>query len=118
MLKKLIIFTFVILAFSGVKNTNAQYYVWVDSLAVTTTAQDSTFDTRWEEVTIKFEGCDGLIKVGSPDVGSWGSRKFFPVADGETIRFGFRTPLKRLKFKASSGSGTIHFIGYKKSAQY
>ena len=95
-----------------------QYPVWTDSVAVSTVAKDSAFAVRWEAVTIKFVGCAGWIKVGTPDTSSWSSRDWFYCDSDEPISFGVRTPLKRMEFKAASGSGHIYFIGEKKSARF
>lgn len=115
-MKKLIILVMALLL--GFAAAQAQYYVWVDTVAVTTTAIDSTFDTRWEECTLKFEGCAGYFKCGSPDTNSWSSRKWYYLAEGETVEFGFRTPLTKLSFKAADGTGRIYLAGYKRKSQY
>jgi hypothetical protein len=99
-------------------SAQAQYYTWVDTVAVTTVAVDSVFDTRWEECTLKFEGCAGYFKVGSPDTNRWAQRKWYYLAEGETVEFGFRTPLNRLAFKAAADSGRAYLAGYKRRSQY
>ena len=113
--KLIILAIMMLLSFTA---ANAQYYVWIDTVAVTTTAIDSTFKTRWEECTIKFEGCNGYFKCGSPDTNNWASRKWYYLAAGETAEFGFRTPLVKLSFKAADGSGRIYLAGYKRKSQY
>ena len=99
--------------------SQAQYWSWSDAVNVTTASIDSAFDQRWEQVNIKFEGCDGYVKYGtSNDTTSWDSRDWMYLAEGEAIQFESRTPLTRLEFKAASGSGKIYFTGYKRRRQY
>ena len=97
---------------------NAQYFVWCDSNSVTETAIDSIYTTRWEQVSIKFEGCHGWVKWGAPDTSSWAQRKWWYLPEGETLTFGFRTPLKRLAFKSAGANGFFYTAGYKRRAQY
>jgi hypothetical protein len=110
---------FLILAFAAFFSpANAQYYAWCDSIPVTTSAIDSTFDQRWEAVTVKFEGCGGYIKYGAPDYAGWSSRKWLYLAEGEPFYFGYRTPLVRLEFFAASGTGALYMAGDKRRRQY
>ncbi|NLI41971.1 MAG: hypothetical protein GX421_12490 [Caldisericales bacterium] len=97
---------------------SAQYYTWVDTLALTTAQVDSAFLYRWEECTVRPVGCAIYLKVGSPDTSSWDNRKWLYLNDGESVEFGFRTPLVRLALKAASGNGTVYFAGYKRRPQY
>jgi len=97
---------------------NAQYYVWVDTVAVTTAAIDSAFLYRWEECTLKFWDCAGWLKIGAPDTVKWADRDWYPASEGEPVEIQFRTPLTRLEFKAASGSGIIVFTGYKRQRQW
>lgn len=100
---------------SAIYGTN---YLWVDSLSLSTSAVDSHFAVLWQDVSLWADGCDLRIRVGSPDTTSWSSRKWSHVIDGQVVSFGPATKLKRLEYKAATGTGTLILMGYKKSAQY
>ena len=93
-------------------------YFWQDSLALSTSAVDSHFVVKWQQVVFWSNGADLLFRAGSPDTTSWSSRKFTKISAGQTYSFGSATKLIRFEYKASSGSGTLYMSGYKKSAQF
>lgn len=107
-----------LILFLLVTAASAQYYSWVDTVAVTTAAIDSAFLYRWEECTIKFISCGGWLKIGAPDTVSWADRDWYYASEGEPVEVLFRTPLTRLEFKSASGSGWIQFAGYKRQRQW
>lgn len=92
-------------------------YAWQDSATVNVTGRDSTFARIWEDVDIKCHGGDGWIRWGAPDTSSWSSRKWYRLAAGEHINFGPGTKLRRLQFKAVTGTTTFYFAGHKKRWQ-
>lgn len=98
--------------------SNATNYVWLDSIATSTTGRDSLFATTWEQVLIKPVGGAIYLKFGSPDTTSWSSRSWWYLADGEAIGFGAGTRLRRLQWKSVSGTITVYMTGYKKVAQF
>ena len=100
--------------------TYATNYVWQDSIAVTTSAQDSIWysqNSMWQQVTFWFDGTAGYYKAAAPDTGSMSSRYWIYLREHEAITFGPATKLRRLQFKGA-GNGTIYMTGYKKTAQY
>lgn len=93
-------------------------YTWTDSIGISTTEQDSHFVVQWENVRIWSNGCDLLARIGAPDTTSWDSRSFIKYPAGQVFGFDSGTKLKRLEYKAASGTGSIFFVGDKKSSQY
>jgi hypothetical protein len=93
-------------------------YSWSDSILVNTGGRDSTFATIWESVNIWFRGGEGYVRFGAPDTTGWNSRKFVRLADNQILGFDAGTKLRRLQFKAATGTATIYFAGYKKRRQF
>lgn len=93
-------------------------YLWQDAISITTAAIDSHFVTKWQDVSFWSSGCGLSFRCGAEDTTSWSSRDWIVVEAGQTIQIGPATKLVRLEFKASSGSGTMYILGYKKSDQY
>jgi len=116
--KKILAITALLVILAAPQLLQAQYYVWIDTLAITTATVDSAFLYRWEECTLRARGCAIYFKVGSPDTSCWSVRKWYYLAEGESVEFGFRTPLNRIAMKAASGSGIIYLAGYKRRSQY
>lgn len=95
-----------------------QQYVWVDSLATSTSSIDSFFTVQWNDIMIWPVGADLLVRIGAPDTASWSSRKWLRVDDGMAITIGAASRLRRLEFKTISGTGALFLSGLKKSSQY
>lgn len=117
-MRKLLIITALLGSLAIPQLVHAQYFTWVDTLALTTAQIDSAFLYRWEECTVRPVGCAVYLKVGSPDTSSWADRKWLYLNDGESVEFGFRTPLVRLALRSAAGSGIVYFAGYKRRPQY
>lgn len=119
-MKRLVLLSILLLTFL-VLPSQAQigsFYIWTDSLGVTTTAIDSIFTIEWQSVTIWADTCDMQLKLGAPDTTGWSSRKFMTISAGGSIYIGPATKLKRLEYKCKSGAGTLYMTGYKKRRQY
>lgn len=80
-------------------------HIWVDSLAVTTTEVDTTFPIKWSQVSLRFEGAVGLVKICGPDTQAVADRKWIRMYPGMVLEIGEKTGLKRLIYKAVSGTG-------------
>jgi len=93
-------------------------YLWQDAISITTAAIDSHFVTKWQDVSFWTKDCGLTFRCGAEDTTSWSSRDWVAVEAGQTITIGPATKLVRLEFKATSGTGTLYFLGYKKSDQY
>jgi hypothetical protein len=93
-------------------------YLHVDSLSVSTTAVDTTWELQWEEVTVVADTVDLYIRFGAPDYGSWTSRTWFRLNSGMSISIGPSPKLKKIEIKTVSGTGIVYFIGYKRERQY
>lgn len=93
--------------------------VWTDSLAITTAKVDSLFRYPWKSLRLMPDGCDVLIKIGAPDTTRWSSRRYILVPDGQPFIFNSANfVLRRLAWKAPSGSGVLYLSGIKNRAQY
>ena len=107
-----------VLMLAAVIPASAQH-VWTDSLAISTAATDSMFRYPWRTVKIMPDNCDMLIRVGAPDTSSWRTRKWILVPDGQTFEFSATNfMLRRLQWKAVSGSGTLYISGIKVTSQF
>ena len=96
-------------------------YFWQDSIAIGTTRNDSNYTTytnRWEEITFWFSGCNGMVKIGAPDTTDFATRKWLLLNAGQAVTVGPATRLRRIWFKAQSGTGAFFMVGYKRVAQY
>lgn len=93
-------------------------YSWGDSITVNTTGRDSSFAKIWESVNIWFRGGEGYVRYGASDTTGWSSRKWTRLADNQVLSFDAGTKLRRLQFKAATGTATIYFSGYKKTRQF
>ena len=114
-MKKIILILMLLIAVTG---AHAQYYVWIQSDTVKTTAVDSTWATRWEQCTFYFYGCDALIKIGAPDTTDWASRTWLRVPEYVPISIDYRTPFKKLSYKAETGAGRLYLVGIKRTTQF
>lgn len=96
-------------------------YIWTDSIAVSTTIQDSTWAgiyERWEQVTLWFSGCGGMVKIGAPDTTGFSSRDWIELYENRSLTIGPYTRLRRLWFRSDTGSGVMYMIGFKKTQQH
>lgn len=117
--KLLGILGFLFLLLSTTQAQVGNRYFWADTLNITTTERDTTFDSEWEEVTMYADSVDTWIKIGAPDVTSWSARNWIFLPAGVSITIGPRPRLKRLSVKTvSAGSGIFNLLGYKTTAQY
>lgn len=98
------------------------HYVWQHRIAITSTAQDSLFDVKWEYVTIWTDSLDWYLKSGASSSGvdttSWSSRDYVRHSGGDAVVFGPGVYLRRAWFRTVTGSDYINFFGLKKSSQY
>ena len=95
-------------------------YIWLHkNTALTTTALDCTYTTRWEQVFFKADTGDVLIKFATGnDTASWSTRPFYKLEAGESLAFGPGTKLTRAEYKANAGTVDFFTLGYKKTSQY
>ena len=94
-------------------------YLWIDSVAVSTTRVDSTFERRWEEISFWFIGCNGLVKIaGAADTTDFTNRKWLYVYEYQVVNVGPADRLKRMWYKAETGTGALVMTGYKTHPQY
>ncbi len=104
----------------AVAQTYSTKYFWSDSIAVTTSSQDSVWysqNSMWQQATFWFDGTAGYFKAASPDTGSMSSRYWTYLREHEAYTIGPATKLRRLQFKGV-GSGTFYISGYKNTAQF
>ena len=94
-------------------------YQWSDSLAVSSTAVDTTFSPMWNGCTLMFEGGDGWIKVGTTpaDTVGWSTKSWVKVAQRQPY-YVWPTDhhpnrLRYLKYKVASGTAALFITGYK-----
>lgn len=95
-------------------------YEWSDSMTVNNTGRDSTFVTVWESVNFWFRGGEGWIRSASSaagDTANWNSKKWKRLADNQVVSWDAGLKLKRLQFKAATGTVQAYFSGYKKVRQ-
>ncbi len=94
-------------------------YTWIDSLHVTVTKGDTILPIRYEQCSMWFVGCNGLVKIGGEsDTTEFASRYWLPLEAGQVLSAGPADRLKRLWFKAAADSGTLWIIGYKNFPQW
>ena len=93
-------------------------YLWTHKLAATTSAVDSTFNVRWEFVTVYSDTLDLWLKIGAPDTSGWSSRSWIKLEGGTSLFFERPIYLKRMEWKTVSGSGYLYLIGGKKQKQF
>jgi len=93
-------------------------YFWCDTLVLTTTPTDTTWDTEWEVAAVFSDTLDCYLKVGAPDYGSWTSRHYFFLPVGLSFSIGPTPKLKRLEAYVENGTCTLYIIGYKTTRQY
>lgn len=116
-MKKIILFVLTALVIVGAQSLGSRY-LWTDKVSVSAVAVDSTFQTRWEFVTIYSDTLDLWLKIGAPDTSGWSQRDFIKLGAGTSLSFEAPMYLKRLEFKTVTGSGYIYMIGGKKVVQY
>ena len=134
MKKILIVGLFLLAAISAKTQTR---FTVSDSLAVGTTARDTTFTYPWEMVEIWFDGfssstATGLLRFGISSTDTLGRghattthvklRRFMPMQSSQIKRITANAALgisglKWCEFKMSSGTGYIYFNGTKKTDQ-
>jgi len=107
------------IAFQGETEAQQQmYYLWTDSLAVSTTAVDTTFPRDWDQVTLWSQGCSIFLQFGSPgDTDSTATRFQIRLESGMGLKIGPEVKLRRLIVEAVSGTGTLYLAGIKRAAQ-
>jgi len=93
-------------------------YLWVDTLHVSTSAIDTTFDVAWEMATIYADTVDVNLVLGAPDVGSWTSRNPMLLQTGMSFVVGPSPQLTRVEAWTDNGAGVLYIVGYKKERQY
>lgn len=96
-------------------------YSWSDSMTVNNTGRDSTFVTVWESVNFWFRGGEGYVRFAfnsAGDTTNWSSKNWIRLADNQVLSFDAGSKLKRLQFKAATGTTQAYFVGYKKTRQF
>lgn len=93
-------------------------YLWVCKVPVTTTALDCTFSVQWEQVVVFSDTLDLDLKIGAPDISSWGSRSYARLEAGASFSFEAPVRLKKLSAKTVNGTGFLWLVGTKKSRQF
>ena len=92
----------------------ANIYAWHDTVAVSATAKDSVFTTRWDGVTLYFENGDGYMKIGAPDT-TLTRHPWQYFKENQTIVVGPQTPLLKLAWKGGTAT-KLALVGNKKRA--
>jgi len=125
-MKKLLILFLVALASLGAKSQTA--FSWVDSLAVSTSAKDTTFSTeKFESATLMFKDCDGWVKfaISSSDTLGWSAeaygKKWLYLPEGSSLSITANKELRipglyRVEYKGSA-TGTLFIFGTKKERE-
>lgn len=90
-------------------------YLWQHSISVGTSPIDSTFTIQWEQVSIWFTDGAGYVRLGAPDTGDWSSRPWIKLPAGTVLSIGPMPHLKRLEFKAVTGTVTLNIVGSKRT---
>lgn len=97
-------------------------YLWQHRLSTTTTPQDSTFDVKWEQVSIWSDSLAWYYRSGASSTGidttSWDSRPAIRVSAGDIVMFGPTVKLRRFEWWMDQGTDYINFFGLKRSAQF
>lgn len=91
-------------------------YLWNHATSATTSGYDSTFATKWEQVTIFADGA-ASFRAMSPDTTGFSAKSFTPLQAYQTISFGPSTPLKRLQIKGVGATVNVYLMGYKRVRQ-
>jgi len=93
-------------------------YFWCDTLNLSTSVVDTTWDDYWELATIYTDSLDCKVKIGAPDYGSWTNRHYTYLPAGLSLTIGPSPRLKRLAAVLNNGTCTLYIIGYKAVRQY
>jgi len=93
-------------------------YYWADTLKARSTAVDSYFTTKWEDITLEADSVNIWYRAGAPDTSDWSNREWMRLTAFESIRFGPATQLRRLEWKTTGTTGDFFMNGHKRTAQY
>ena len=105
---------------AGLSHAQQSRFAVTDSLAITTTAIDSTFTYPWESVVLWTSGCNALYKIEINAVDDITGEPYFRLDAGSFVaikkdqQLGI-SGLYRLRIKAVSGTGTVYLFGTKKT---
>lgn len=92
-----------------------------DSLTVTTSADSTRYNPMWETASIKFVGCDGLLKFAISRQDTIHTDKtWYSMTDGSSLDISRNRELGipgvyKVWYKAASGTGALHITGTKTS---
>ena len=95
-------------------------YTWQDTVSISPVAVDSFFNVKWELVSIWTDSVDWYAVIGASARGiattSWSTRKPNIIRAGDILVVGKDgQKLRRVKVWTVSGTGTLNFLGIKKS---
>jgi len=94
-------------------------YVWQDTVGISGIAKDSTFAKKWEYIECWTDSVDWYAIIGASasgiDTAGFVSRKPILIRAGDVLIIGPELKLRRLRFWSRSGSGTLNFLGEKKT---
>jgi len=96
-------------------------YIWQEQYSVTTDSVLVLFSVYWRQASLRANNCDVLVKLAGTaesDTSDTGKKDWIAIQNGGVISVEPATGLRHMKYKASSGSGTLDIIGYKQTAQY
>lgn len=92
-------------------------FLWVERIPISTISVDTTFDSVWEQVSLKTLTTTARLRLAADsDTSTFYQRQVFNMSAGESVSIGGATKLRRVQAVTTSND-TLVLIGYKRTRQ-